>query len=239
MRTFSMVNRRLRAHNEQVPENSASWLTTFNDMVTLLMVFFVLLFSMGSMNADRFKQFVNGLQSAMGVLDEGRHSVEGVIHDRQVSVFDRSMADDASQSFQALARSEGLEAEYTRKGLRVTLRDELLFRSGSANLTGEGLRLLDEISTIVKPMQRRIRIEGHTDDRSIATLRFPSNWELSTARAVRVATYLIQHGGIEPTLLSAAGYGSSRPRVPNDSEVHRGLNRRVEVILGQTASGVY
>jgi chemotaxis protein MotB len=239
MRKRAMITSRLRSPSREAPpENALSWLTTFNDMITLLMVFFVLLFAMGSLDAGRFAHFVNGLQSAMGILYEGRNSTQGVISDRQLSVADRNMADRSLQSFQALAGTEGLEAQYTPKGIMITLRNELLFGSGSADLTQSGLRLLNKISTIVKPMHRRIRIEGHTDNRPIATQRYPSNWELSTARAVRVVTYLIHHGGIEPMLLSAAGYASSKPRVPNDTDAHRALNRRVEIILERTAAAI-
>ena len=213
-----------------VPQSPVPWLTTFNDLITLLMVFFVLLFSMGSLDKDRFTLFQEGLQNAMGVLEGGMNAFQGVVSDDR-----HSSADPESQngeSFQKISRTEGIEAEYSRKGIRITLRDELLFRSGSALITEEGLRLLTDLCDILKPMQRRIRIEGHTDDRPIATLRYPSNWELSTARAVSVLTHLLVQGGVEPMRLSAAGYGSCKPRVPNDSEKHRALNRRVELIQG-------
>jgi chemotaxis protein MotB len=211
------------------------WLTTFNDLITLLMVFFVLLFSMGSLDAHQFTIFQKGLQNAMGVLDGGKNATQGVVSDVQRSIAD--LEDASGDSFRKLSHNEGFEAEYTRKGIRITLRDELLFRSGSAKITPEGLQLLSELSTVIKGMQRHVRIEGHTDDRPIATMRYPSNWELSTARAVHVLSCLLQQGGIEPVLLSAAGYGSCKPRVPNDSERLRALNRRVEIILGPTAEG--
>lgn len=216
------------------------WMTTFNDLMTLLMVFFVLLFAMGSLDSQRFQNFQNGLQSAMGVLNEGRHAAEGLISDRQGAVADRpveeSPAGDRPADFQELIRTTGLEAEYTHKGIRLTLNDQLLFQSGSAALTEDGLRLLGQIIAVVKPMQRQVRIEGHTDDRPIATSRYPSNWELSTARAIGVVNFFIDHGGIPASFFSAAGYGSFRPRVPNDSEAHRAVNRRVEIILGHVAA---
>lgn len=219
-----------------------AWMTTFNDLMTLLMVFFVLLFAMGSLDSQRFHNFQNGLQSAMGVLNEGRHSSEGLISDRQGEVADRPEVEppvgDPPANFQELTRTQGLEAEYTPKGIRLTLNDQLLFQSGSAALTEDGLRLLESISAVIKPMQRHVRIEGHTDDRPIATSRYPSNWELSTARAIGVVNFFIDQGGIPASFFSAAGYGSFRPRVPNDSEAHRAANRRVDIILGQVdASG--
>lgn len=212
------------------------WLTTFNDLMTLLMVFFVLLFSMGSIDVNRFRNFQNGLQSAMGIFNEGRHSSEGLISDKQWYVTDSTEETEtgrkSAEDYRALTRTQGLEAEYTAKGLRLTLNDELLFRPGSAGLTEEGLKMLKNISAVINPLNRAIRIEGHTDDQPITTTRYPSNWELSTARAVRVINDFIHRGGIPADRLSAVGYGSAKPRVPNDSERHRGMNRRVEIILG-------
>lgn len=221
-----------------------AWITTFNDLMTLLMVFFVLLFSMGSMDLNRFRNFQNGLQSAMGVFDQGGHASHGVISDQQGHVADTADTDDAPAveaveqetlpDYRALAGTRGLAAEYTARGLLLTLDDELLFPSGSARLTGEGMKMLAKVSAAIKPMGRAIRVEGHTDDRPIATVRYPSNWELSIARAISVIDFFVTQGGVPADRLSAVGYGSAKPRVPNDSEHNRRMNRRVEIILGQT-----
>ena len=208
------------------------WLTTFNDLITLLMVFFVLLFSMGHMDVKRFTNFQNALQSAMGVLNAGRHSDEGLISDLQRRA-GKEIAPLQEETMKALPKAEGLEAEYTRKGIKLTLKDELLFQSGSARITEQGTRLLQRIGAVIKPMGRRIRVEGHTDDLPIATRRYPSNWELSAARAVEVVRFFSERAGIAPTLLSAAGYGSFKPKVSNDTEANRTANRRVEIILGR------
>ncbi len=231
------------------------WLTTFNDMITLLMVFFVLLFAMGSIDVKRFKHFQNALQSAMGILHEGEQAPVGMISDKEKelpekpkkepvpSMAEPPQASDApedvpdfnrpkdSQQLKYLEDTKGLEAEYTRKGIQLTLKDNLLFQSGSARITHQGLALLAKISKVVKPLKRRIRVEGHTDDIPIATSQYPSNWELSTARATSVVKYFAYRGGIAANHLSAAGYGASKPRVPNHSAAQRARNRRVEIIL--------
>ncbi len=228
--------RRPMSHSDQEGQPSQVWLTTFNDMVTLLMVFFVLLFSMGTMHDRRFTYFQTALQSAMGVLHEGQHAPEGIISEQQrsIDVSDPNLSTSNSglRSLQGLARTEGLEAEYTRRGLELRLSDALLFSSGSAQLTPAGLLLLSQIGTVIRPLERPIRVEGHTDDRPIATMRYPSNWELSTDRAVRVVKFFIDECNIPAPSLSAAGYGASRPRAPNDSASGRAGNRRVEIILG-------
>ncbi len=215
--------------------DSMRWLTTFNDMITLLMVFFVLLFSMGSMDTGRFRNFRNGLQSALGVLYEGRHAPVGIIaapdaKDSLVAAPAPEGADD--DGLDALMNTPGLEAEYTPRGIQLILDDRLLFDSGSADLTPAGRSLLHKVAKVIRPLDRYIRVEGHTDNVPIATRRYPSNWDLSTARAVRVVKYMVLRGGIAPQHLAAAGYGASRPRAANDTAENRLKNRRVEIILG-------
>ncbi len=230
------------------PESKAlplAWMTTFNDLITLLMVFFVLLFAMGTPDPEKFKNFKNQLQSGLGVMQAGQNNGEGLPNESQSSAagkMENSVETPPekaeSDNFQELTRTQGLEAEYTPKGLRITLSDALLFQSGSAGLTEEGLRLLGQISAVIKPLQRQVRVEGHTDDRPIATPRYPSNWELSAARAIGVVNYFNNQGGISAARLSAAGYGAFKPRGANDDEAQRAANRRVEIILGQVeASG--
>ena len=221
------------------PADSNCWLTTFNDMITLLMVFFVLLFSMGSLDVERFKHFQNALQSAMGLLEAGRHAPVGIVTD-QPSIPGREAEAGQGASPSGAEQvpaidTRGLEAVYTSDGIHLTLDDKLLFDSGSARLTTGGEALLDRVARIIKPLKRTVRVEGHTDNRPIATSAYPSNWELSTARAVRVVKYLIQPAGIAPQYLAAAGYGDSKPRAPNDTERNMSKNRRVEIILGDCA----
>jgi chemotaxis protein MotB len=221
----------------EAPANDQGWLTTFNDLATLLMVFFVLLFSMGSLDVKRFKNFQNALQSAMGVLHEGRHAPVGLISEAtkgEAQPGETSPAPaDSNDALEQIQQTRGLEAKYTSRGIELTLNDNLLFQSGSATLTAGGVSLLERVSRIIKPLKRRIRVEGHSDNVPIATARYPSNWELSTARAVNVVKFFVHQGRIDPHLLSAAGYADVKPRAPNDSKVQRAKNRRVEIILGR------
>lgn len=213
------------------------WLTTFNDMVTLLMVFFVLLFSMGSLDVKRFKHFQNALQSAMGVLYEGKRAPVGMIKPTfppETSTHSREPALGRDrQGIDQLQQTQGLEARYTPRGIQLTLNDSLLFRSGSATVTTEGRALLARVGRVIRTIGRRIRVEGHSDNVPIATNRYPSNWELSTERAIQVVQYFIEQGNIDPRLLSAVGYADVKPRAANDSDAGRAKNRRVEIILGQ------
>lgn len=213
------------------------WLTTFNDLVTLLMVFFVLLFSMGNLDVKRFKYFQNALQSAMGVLHAGRHAPIGTLSDKKIEEIDAPKqiqgADSAQQRVDALNDTEGIEAEYTHKGIQLTLNDKLLFTSGSADMTPAGVALLLKIGKVIKPLKRGIRVEGHTDNLPIQTTRYPSNWELSTERAIKVVKIFIHKSHISPQYLSAVGYGDVKPKTDNKDAASRSKNRRVEIILGK------
>jgi chemotaxis protein MotB len=111
-----------------------------------------------------------------------------------------------------------------------------LFDSGKADLKSEAIRLLDKIAPVLKQSQRPIRVEGHTDNVPIHTKEFPSNWELSTARAVNVLRYLVEKHEIPPQIISAAGYGEYHPIVPNDTAQNRSRNRRVEIIILSSSS---
>ena len=119
--------------------------------------------------------------------------------------------------------------------LTMTMVDKIIFPSGSAKISKEGKTVLDKVVEILKDVKdRRVQVEGHTDNVKITSElknRFPTNWELSTARATEVVRYLQEKGGLDPNLLSATGYGEHQPVAPNDSDEGRHKNRRIEIVL--------
>ncbi len=119
--------------------------------------------------------------------------------------------------------------------LTMTMVDKIIFPSGSAEISKEGKQVLDKVVSILKDVKdKRIQIEGHTDNVKIVSSlkkRFPTNWELSTARATEVVRYLQETGGIDPVLLSATGYSQYQPVVPNDTDEGKHKNRRIEIVL--------
>lgn len=119
----------------------------------------------------------------------------------------------------------------TRDGVVISLAGNVLFDSGRAELRPQGLDLLDDLAAKLRDMPNDIRIEGHTDNVAIATSLYPSNWELSSARATTVGRYLIEHGGIAAKRVGAVGYGEWRPVASNDSREGRAQNRRVDVVI--------
>jgi chemotaxis protein MotB len=124
-----------------------------------------------------------------------------------------------------------IELLFSQEGLVMRLSEHTLFESGQASISPQALELLEKIGVIVAQTTYLIRIEGHTDDIPIHTAMFPSNWELSTARAVNVLRYFIEHHHIDSQRLSAEGFGEFRPMVANDTVENRAKNRRVEVIF--------
>lgn len=122
---------------------------------------------------------------------------------------------------------------FSREGLVMRLSEHTLFESGVASISPQALPLLEKMGAIIAQTDYLIRIEGHTDDVPIHTAMFPSNWELSTARAVNFLRYLIEHHRIDSQRLSAEGFGEFQPLVANDTPENRAKNRRVEVIFMQ------
>lgn len=123
------------------------------------------------------------------------------------------------------------------RGLVVSIvSDNVLFGAASADLPSEGARLLDTIAEVLAVVPNRVAIEGHSDSRPISNARFPSNWELSGARAATVLRYLVETHGFEPERLTATGYADTRPVASEDTSEGRALNRRVEIVVMTTAS---
>lgn len=119
--------------------------------------------------------------------------------------------------------------------LTMTMVDKILFPSGSADISKEGKGVLDKVVTILKDVKdKRIQVEGHTDNVRIYSAiktRYPTNWELSTARATQVVRYLQEAGGLDPKVLSATGYSEYQPVALNDSDENKSKNRRIEIVL--------
>ena len=218
---------------------SPAWMSTFGDMMTLLLVFFVLLYSFSSMDVEKFEGFISALQNQLGVLKGGKTITENPNIDAGTLGEDYAQApQNIQQVMQELDNyiqnnnlSDRVDVENKRKGLVISLTGEILYDIGTADIKDQGQEVLAMISDILKGTPNDIMIEGHTDDLPIRTDEFPSNWELSTARAVNVIKFLIEERNFDPARLSAAGYSEYRPVADNDDAEGRAENRRVEVVV--------
>jgi chemotaxis protein MotB len=142
---------------------------------------------------------------------------------------------DALASIEQMLREQELtdvaEAEATSRGVIIRVKGQLFFDAGSAELLERSHRVLNEIGAILLAFPYNVTVEGHTDDQPIRTERFPSNWELSTGRAISVMRYLTERRGVPTARMGVAGYADIHPIVPNDSQEHRAANRRVEFVF--------
>jgi chemotaxis protein MotB len=211
------------------------WMVTFSDMTTLLLTFFVLLLSMASLDQRKIKEALGSLQGALGVLESGQKSEMG--KEEILSRLDFVTKTKQSESkmlsgirnyIEQANLSSTVSVVKTEKGISVRIMDSVLFEPGSATLLDAAKPVLDKLSGVIKDSPYNIMVEGHTDDIPISTAQFPSNWELSTARAVSVAKYMISVG-VKPDILSVAGYAQYHPVVPNITPENRAKNRRVEI----------
>lgn len=224
---------------------SQRWLLTYSDMITLMMVFFVLLFAMGQIDLDKYRRIAQSLNRAFGggsgaliVPISGEDGGEWeseyskpVLIDAPTVSYDPT--DVSSELGDAIARA-GIAGQVSVRthieGVIVSLSEDLIFPPGSAELQPKGKEALDDIAAVLQGMPNAVRVEGHTDDRPTNSPDYPTNWELSTARAVSIVRYLIERG-ISPTRLSAAGMASYQPLVPNDTPEGRALNRRASLVI--------
>jgi chemotaxis protein MotB len=243
------MSRKKKGHHEE-HENLERWLITYADLITLLLGLFVVLYSMSQIDLNKYQQWISAFSQLFGgggVLASGK----GVL---VTPVPQRAGSEVQASTYQTSSSQQKLEVQINAilstniqskkiivttspEGLTIHLLERLLFESGSAELKPEAKAVLDTIAEILKLLPNKIRIEGHTDDRPIRSARFPSNWHLSVARALNTAYYLMSKG-VNPEKISIAGYSEYRPIAPNDSEENRAKNRRVDIVIVSTQSGV-
>lgn len=219
--------------------NAPGWMLTYGDLVTQILIFFVLLFSFSNVDQGKFGSAMISLQGALGVLpgtttivDTGTGGGTGSTQPTMTQA-DMGQLEQAQKLIQeGLGATEGVETTIEGdRGLVVRMKDSILFDSGQADLKPAAMAVLDKLAGTLRQLPNQVRIEGHTDNRPISTAKYPSNWELSTARATNVIRYLIEHSGLSPKRLSAAGYGEYRPVSDNGTDAGRADNRRVDIVL--------
>jgi chemotaxis protein MotB len=244
---------------------SERWLLTYADMITLLLALFVVLFSISAVNISKFKTLKAALAQAFSphilsgggsIIPNGGSEATNQKAGAAIAALAAERQSTATsaheeEQFAALKRkldeyshehgfSNEIETTINQKGLVIRLlTDRVLFESGSATLKSEATPLLGEISHLVDlDRSHPISVEGNTDDVPISTSEFPSNWELSVARATGVVTFMIGHG-VMAHRLEASGVAGERPIAPNTTAGGRERNRRVEIALlrGSSSEG--
>jgi chemotaxis protein MotB len=216
------------------------WLLTYADMITLLLAFFIILFSISTINKVKLQRLVHDMGGGYNNVDAINNPPNGQVVAASKDDL-QSMQDQMQQYIQQHKLQQNVQTQMTvveegkRRELVISLlTDKALYDSGKADIKPETRRILDQVDQMLRARQNQIRVEGFTDNVPIANAEFPSNWELSAIRATNVARYLIEDDGLQPQRISIAGYGEYRPRLPNDTEAHRQQNRRVDIVVVDT-----
>jgi chemotaxis protein MotB len=198
---------------EPVPQ----WQTIYCSLMLLLVVFFVMLIAYSAIDKDRFLKIKNFTRKAPDVPTPSPDMKQ------------------AMQSMKQLAVNLGMSNDFsiikTDNGFKAVVPTPVIFTSGEASLNEAVYSVLDGIIKIAQQNQLSIQVEGHTDNLPIGTAKFPSNWELSTMRAVNILRYLQKSGGIPPRRLAAIGFAEHQPTASNDTPEGRQTNRRIEILF--------
>lgn len=217
--------------------NHERWLLTYADLITLLMAFFVILYALAVSDYKRISELQNAMRNAFHITSgAGEAPINGSpnVLVGGDSPMDFALAEMQKQ-IEKQTRQDGDEGavstKMTERGLVVSLASSAFFDAGEAYLRPEAVRIMRKVAVTLKASRRNILIEGHTDNVPIRTRRYPSNWELSTARATAVVRYMIEAQGLPANTLSAAGYGEHKPIAANDSPENRARNRRVDIVI--------
>ncbi len=229
---------RLRRAKAEALESAGMmrWLLTYADMITLLLALFIILFAISTISAVKFNKLAQAIAGGFSSTDLVNNPPNGGTTGAQHGRTDEAnMAAVKAQLDKYIAQQSLRSKVQTRigkQGLVITLlSDKTYYDSGSAELRPETKRLLDVVAGQLRNVRNEVRVEGSTDNVPIATAQFPTNWELSAARATGVTRYLVEHERIDPTRISFAGFGQFRPKFPNDSDAHRQQNRRVDIVI--------
>jgi chemotaxis protein MotB len=230
-------------------EDTNRWLLTYADLLTLLLGFFVIMYSMSRIDAKRFGKMAEGLQGVFHGKESTEEKTSGVL-DLGAGVLKLGGLKRLQQQVAGLAKYTGddrvsasggditaaqvppeITTEIDERGLVIHVLESALFESGKAELKPRAEKMLDQLYNQIKNLPNHVRVEGHTDNRPISTFRYPSNWELSTARAAAVVRYLTEKHHFPTQRISALGYGEYRPLAPNDSPANMAKNRRVDIVI--------
>jgi len=227
------------------PPGTPAWMVTYGDMMTLLMVFFVMLVAFSTIEKIKFKAAMGSLQGAL-MPWQPKPSGKAVVEPVTVNLMDQTQLEamEAIEEIQEMVEEAQLtkevEVHQVAGGVRIVFSDPVLFDEGKDELRTDALPILAKLADVAKRADTgEILIEGHTDDTPIHTQHFPSNWELSAARALQVLKFL-QASGFSPERLAAVGYGEYRPRVKmpkTATKEEKAPNRRVEIFLKMSSEG--
>ena len=241
-----------RRRRPEEHDNHERWLVSYADFITLLFAFFVVMYSISSLNQSKYKVLSDSLS---GIFSQPERSLKPIpLGDQRPAgvtpaVMDanaaqpqpakgtpsdplQQIADSVRATFGDLIAGDQLNIRASEMWLEIELSSNLLFASGDALPSNPAFGLMEKVAKILAPYNNPIQVQGYTDDRPISTALYPTNWELSAARAASIARLLIGNG-IAPQRLAVVGYGAYQPVTDNGSEAGRARNRRVVLLISR------
>ena len=256
--------KRGKKHEEEASE---AWLLPYSDLMTLLLALFIALFAISQTDQTKLQALAQAFTAAFNTggpsfFEQGgpnpspqrqvmanEDNGEDAYMNNQAYMQENETLSDLQEQLEAYIRENQLEGELStqleEEGLMIRIKERALFPSGSADLVPESQRIGPIVANLLAAVPERVLISGHTDTDPINTVQFPSNWELSSVRAMTFMKYLLEiNSNLNPARFSAIGYGEYRPIAPNDTAENKQRNRRVEILIARTLSfnpnqGVY
>lgn len=243
-----------RRRQPKYDKGAPRWMVTFSDLMTLILVFFILLFSMSVVDATKFRAVAESFQQR-AIFDFYPSLIPFENPAEDISV-KKDPFDDVNDPFKDVRKkdkdndheldkliqeiqefleenelTEVVSASRDDRGVVLILQERTLFDSGEAQILEGAKPFLTKVGTLLEVIPNLVKVEGHTDSRPISTFRYPSNWELSGARASSVIRYLIDESDLDPYRFIAVGYGDTRPVAPNTTPENLQKNRRVVIVI--------
>lgn len=237
----------MREKKPDEPKKGApAYMNTYGDMMTLLLCFFVLLFSMADVDSQKFSAAIGSFEGGNGLLVGGNSLVEKptsgskadgdideeTIEQQKINEELKKVEQSLGEFIQDSDLQSLVTVEKEDSDVVIRFDDVLLFDTGKALIKEGGIPVLSAVGNELTKYVRDgyyLRFEGHTDNRPIKTLQFPSNWELSSSRAIAGAKFFIEEMGYDPAVISAEGFGEYRPIADNSTDKGRAINRRMEI----------
>lgn len=242
--------KRGKKHEEEASE---AWLLPYSDLMTLLLALFIALFAISQTDQTKLQALAQAFTAAFNI--GGPSFFEGagpnMSMQREIMSSEDAGNDAYIQENQSLENlkeqldnyieqnqlQEELSTQMEEEGLMIRIKEKALFPSGSAELVEESQRIGPIVAGLLAAVPERVLISGHTDTDPISTAQFPSNWELSSVRAMTFMKFLLSiNANLNPARFSAIGYGEYRPIAPNDTAENKQKNRRVEILIARTLS---
>lgn len=225
-------------NTEEEQENSERWLLSYADFITLLMIFFIIIYAMSNIDKEKYQKLAAALNQTMGDGSVTKDIGSTTVGETGNKLSEDQKLEKVKGKLDKYLKDNNLSASVSttieKRGLVVSFKDSLIFDTGKAEVRQEQVSKLIKISQIINQSIVResyIKVEGHTDSVPVYNEIYKSNWDLSVMRASNVAQILINKAGIKPERVSATGYGEYRPKVDNNTEEGKSINRRVDIII--------